>query len=223
MDLAFRVDHRTRTTRLRQREIAVRGAPRSLSLARRAPEPRASTPIVTLDRRARPGTRRRDADRALARGEIVGPAHGVPFTIKDTFETAGLRTTCGWDDHRRPRPVGRRDRRRAARARPAASCSARRTCRRSRATCRPTTRSSARPTTRGIRRARRAARRAAPPRPIAAGPRRAARSAATSADRSARRPTGAGSTATSRRGASSADRGHIPGPPGTLVETSTST
>jgi amidase len=35
------------------------------------------------------------ADRALARGESWGPLHGVPITIKDTFETAGVRTTAG--------------------------------------------------------------------------------------------------------------------------------
>ncbi len=40
------------------------------------------------------------ADAALARGENVGPLHGVPMTIKDTYQTAGMRTTCGlaaWD------------------------------------------------------------------------------------------------------------------------------
>jgi amidase len=40
------------------------------------------------------------ADAALARGDVVGPLHGVPMTIKDTYETAGMRTTCGveaWD------------------------------------------------------------------------------------------------------------------------------
>jgi amidase len=36
-----------------------------------------------------------EADRALARGEVWGPLHGVPMTIKDTFETAGVRTTAG--------------------------------------------------------------------------------------------------------------------------------
>ena len=51
--------------------------------------------IVTLDA-ARARERARDADRALARGESWGPLHGVPFTIKDSYETAGLRTTCGW-------------------------------------------------------------------------------------------------------------------------------
>lgn len=38
----------------------------------------------------------RQADQALANGEIWGPLHGVPITIKDIFETAGLRTTAGY-------------------------------------------------------------------------------------------------------------------------------
>jgi len=35
------------------------------------------------------------ADAALARGEVKGPLHGVPMTIKDSFETAGVITTAG--------------------------------------------------------------------------------------------------------------------------------
>ncbi len=35
------------------------------------------------------------ADEALARGEIFGPLHGVPMTIKDAFETANVLTTAG--------------------------------------------------------------------------------------------------------------------------------
>jgi len=51
--------------------------------------------IVTLDEE---GARRRarEADEALARGEMWGPLHGVPVTIKDVFETAGLRTTSSF-------------------------------------------------------------------------------------------------------------------------------
>ena len=36
------------------------------------------------------------ADEALARGEYWGALHGVPVTIKDIFETVGLRTTAGY-------------------------------------------------------------------------------------------------------------------------------
>jgi amidase len=36
------------------------------------------------------------ADAALAKGEIWGALHGVPITLKDIFETQGLRTTSGY-------------------------------------------------------------------------------------------------------------------------------
>jgi amidase len=35
------------------------------------------------------------ADERLARGELVGPLHGVPFTAKDNFETADIATAVG--------------------------------------------------------------------------------------------------------------------------------
>jgi amidase len=35
------------------------------------------------------------AEASLLRGESTGPLHGVPLTIKDTIETAGLKTTSG--------------------------------------------------------------------------------------------------------------------------------
>jgi len=37
----------------------------------------------------------RDAEARLMNGEKVGPLHGVPITIKDTIDTAGLKTTSG--------------------------------------------------------------------------------------------------------------------------------
>lgn len=51
--------------------------------------------VVTLDEE---GARRRarEADETLARGDVWGPLHGVPVTIKDCFETAGLKTTSGF-------------------------------------------------------------------------------------------------------------------------------
>ncbi len=49
--------------------------------------------VVTLDHRAE--DRAREAEAALARGESWGPLHGVPFTVKDCIDNAGLRTTRG--------------------------------------------------------------------------------------------------------------------------------
>lgn len=51
--------------------------------------------ICTLDEENARATARL-ADEALARGENWGALHGVPVTIKDIFETAGLRTTAGY-------------------------------------------------------------------------------------------------------------------------------
>src|SRR5258708_8415205 len=48
--------------------------------------------IITMDAQ-RAYERAREADKALARGEVWGPLHGVPFTLKDAHATAGMRTT----------------------------------------------------------------------------------------------------------------------------------
>ena len=37
----------------------------------------------------------RAAEAAVRRGDELAPLHGVPFTVKDTFDTAGVRTTRG--------------------------------------------------------------------------------------------------------------------------------
>lgn len=50
--------------------------------------------VVTLDE-GRARERARQADEARARGEEWGPLHGLPMTVKDSFETAGMRTTSG--------------------------------------------------------------------------------------------------------------------------------
>nr|WSZ19869.1 amidase family protein [Streptomyces canus] len=36
----------------------------------------------------------RDADAQRASGADLGPLHGLPITLKDSYETAGLRTVC---------------------------------------------------------------------------------------------------------------------------------
>ena len=50
--------------------------------------------VVVLDAE-RAGARARAADAALARGESWGPLHGVPMTVKESFNVAGLPTTYG--------------------------------------------------------------------------------------------------------------------------------
>ena len=47
------------------------------------------------------------ADKKQARGEQLGPLHGLPFTVKDTFETAGLQSQL--DVRIRKRQVARKD------------------------------------------------------------------------------------------------------------------
>src|SRR5260221_8140513 len=50
----------------------------------------------------RGGARARAADAALARGEVWGPLHGVPMTVKESFNVAGLPSTWGnppWRDN----------------------------------------------------------------------------------------------------------------------------
>ena len=53
--------------------------------------------IVTVD----PDAARRaatEADAARSRGDDLGPLHGLPITVKDSYETAGMRTVCGRPD-----------------------------------------------------------------------------------------------------------------------------
>jgi len=50
--------------------------------------------IITLVR-DKALARARAADKAMAGGQCWGPLHGVPITIKDSFEIAGVRTAAG--------------------------------------------------------------------------------------------------------------------------------
>ena len=79
--------------RIRRREISSREAV-DYFLARVETLDKRINSVVTIDaERAR--TEADAADAALARGEVLGPLHGVPMTIKDSFQTAGMRTTSG--------------------------------------------------------------------------------------------------------------------------------
>src|SRR5262249_34329929 len=54
------------------------------------------------------GARRkaREADAAIARGDKLGPLHGLPVTIKDSFDLAGLPATWGVPELKDHRPAG---------------------------------------------------------------------------------------------------------------------
>ena len=54
--------------------------------------------VVTLDEERALATAR-EAEAAIARGDVRGPLHGLPVLIKDTQETQGLRTTFGSPIH----------------------------------------------------------------------------------------------------------------------------
>ncbi len=55
--------------------------------------------VVVLDAE-RALQRARAADTALARGETWGPLHGLPMTVKESFDVAGLPTTWGFESLR---------------------------------------------------------------------------------------------------------------------------
>jgi amidase len=81
-------------TRIRRRELGSREL-LDLYLARVEKHNPALNAIVTLDaERAR--ARAAQADDAAKRGEWWGPLHGLPITVTDTLETAGLRSTAGY-------------------------------------------------------------------------------------------------------------------------------
>ncbi|MBI4280368.1 MAG: amidase [Armatimonadetes bacterium] len=55
--------------------------------------PRLNAYVTVLAEQAR--AQARDAERALTRGEVRGPLHGVPVSVKDVFRTKGIPTTWG--------------------------------------------------------------------------------------------------------------------------------
>ncbi|GAB4177857.1 MAG: amidase [Thalassobaculales bacterium] len=50
---------------------------------------------IVIDDRERALARAAAADAALARGEVWGPLHGVPMTVKESYRVAGLPTSWG--------------------------------------------------------------------------------------------------------------------------------
>ena len=94
-DLAFQSAAEL-TARLRSREIGARELLEHYLERVSRYNPRLNA-IVNLDaERAR--VRADAADNALASGEVWGPLHGLPITIKELFETEGFRWTAGDPD-----------------------------------------------------------------------------------------------------------------------------
>ncbi|MEO5697572.1 MAG: amidase [Burkholderiaceae bacterium] len=56
-----------------------------------------AVPVLDVERAL---ARARDADAALALGQNWGPLHGVPMTVKEAFNVAGLPTTFGFEAFR---------------------------------------------------------------------------------------------------------------------------
>lgn len=87
----------------RQLARAVRtGAVSSVELLRaylaRVDEFNPAVNAVVVDDRERAIKAARAADRALAAGRPVGPLHGVPITVKESYDIAGHQTTWGFPD-----------------------------------------------------------------------------------------------------------------------------
>ena len=79
--------------KIRRREVSSREALDHLLERVRRLDPPINSVVTLAADRAR--SEAEAADLALARGEVRGPLHGVPITIKDSFQTAGIRTTSG--------------------------------------------------------------------------------------------------------------------------------
>jgi amidase len=92
-DLTVDSTARDQASAVHAREISAREL-LDLHLARIAETNPDVNAVVSLDEeRARAGAA--EADERLARGEPLGPLHGLPHAFKDTHEVAGWRTTFG--------------------------------------------------------------------------------------------------------------------------------
>src|SRR5580700_2491510 len=58
-----------------------------------AHNPRINAFVVLLEQQARAAAELAEA--AVMRGDPLGPLHGVPVTVKDSFDVKGLPTLCG--------------------------------------------------------------------------------------------------------------------------------
>jgi amidase len=92
-DLTVESTAREMAAAIKDKEVSAREL-LDLHLARIAERNPGLNAIVSLDEeRARAGAAA--ADDAIARGDALGPLHGLPFAFKDTHDVAGWRTTYG--------------------------------------------------------------------------------------------------------------------------------
>jgi len=106
MDLAFRPAGEL-ARMIREREISAEALLEHYLERLRRFNPALNAVVATDLEAAR--QRAREADAALARGELWGPLHGVPMTIKDTFEVVGMTTTAGSPAYKDHRPTSNAD------------------------------------------------------------------------------------------------------------------
>ena len=90
-EVAYADAHRLATA-IRSGRLSPVEVVRSLRERAEALNPRLNA-LVTIFEDAE--ARAREAEMGLARGQRLGPLHGVPVTFKDTLDTAGVRTTAG--------------------------------------------------------------------------------------------------------------------------------
>lgn len=89
--------------RIRRGEVSSLEALDALALRIERLNPAINAVVATDLPRAR--RQARAADRARARGDRLGPLHGVPMTVKESFDVAGLATTVGFEAQRGNRPA----------------------------------------------------------------------------------------------------------------------
>ena len=78
---------------VRERDISAREALEACVARMREVNPKLNAVTVDLSDSARAAAD--DADRAVARGDAIGPLHGVPVTIKENVDQQGCATTNG--------------------------------------------------------------------------------------------------------------------------------
>jgi aspartyl-tRNA(Asn)/glutamyl-tRNA(Gln) amidotransferase subunit A len=90
------LEHLTLTeaaARLQRRDLSPVELTRSLLERIERYEPRLNSFITVTSEEALNAAAR--AEREIGAGRYRGPLHGIPLAIKDLFDTAGIRTTCG--------------------------------------------------------------------------------------------------------------------------------